>query len=72
MTNPRPSILGIAFLTVFLDIVGFSILFPLFPAILDWYVAHEGPQSPVGQLAAYLQEIAQTINGRCTPYSVAS
>jgi len=59
MTNPRPSILGIAFLTVFLDIVGFSILFPLFPAILDWYVAHEGPQSPVGQLAAYLQEIAQ-------------
>ena len=58
MNDSRPSILGIAFLTVFLDIVGFSILFPLFPAILDWYVTHEGPQSSVGQLAAYLQEVA--------------
>ena len=58
MNDFRPSILGIAFFTVFLDIVGFSILFPLFPAILDWYVTHEGPQSSVGQLSAYLQEIA--------------
>ena len=30
----RPSVLGIMFLTVFLDIVGFSIIFPLFPDML--------------------------------------
>ena len=30
--------LKIVFLTLFLDLVGFSIIFPLFPAILDYYL----------------------------------
>lgn len=30
--------LGIIFLTLFLDLVGFSIIFPLFPAMLDYYL----------------------------------
>ena len=29
--------LGIIFLTIFIDLVGFSIIFPLFPAILEYY-----------------------------------
>ena len=29
--------LGIVFLTIFIDLVGFSIIFPLFPAILEHY-----------------------------------
>ncbi len=38
-TDPQPkrSSLGVIFLTLFLDLVGFSIIFPLFPAILDHY-----------------------------------
>lgn len=30
--------LGIVWLTVFIDLVGFSIIFPIFPAMLDWYL----------------------------------
>ncbi|HVU38566.1 MAG TPA: MFS transporter, partial [Opitutales bacterium] len=35
---PRSPI-GIIFLTIFLDLVGFSIIFPLFPAILKHYMS---------------------------------
>ncbi len=38
MSNPRRSVFGIVFLTIFLDMVGFSIIFPLFPAMLDHYL----------------------------------
>ena len=31
----------IVFLTLFLDIVGFSIIFPLFPSLIDYYLAHD-------------------------------
>ena len=44
------AVLGIVFLTVFLDIVGFSILFPIFPGMLDHYLAMEGPDSFIGRL----------------------
>ncbi|MFP4166105.1 MAG: MFS transporter [Opitutales bacterium] len=37
-----PRTLGIIFLTLFLDLVGFSIIFPLFPAMLDYYLP-DGP-----------------------------
>lgn len=35
--------LKVVFLTLFLDLVGFSIIFPLFPAMLDYYLAKESP-----------------------------
>lgn len=54
--KPRSS-LGLVFLIVFLDIVGFSVLFPLFPAMLDHYVELEGPDGWCGRLVAYLGEI---------------
>jgi len=36
------SVFGIIFLTIFLDMVGFSVIFPLFPAMLDHYLEIEG------------------------------
>jgi len=36
-SNDKPLSLGVIFLTIFIDLVGFSIIFPLFPAILDHY-----------------------------------
>lgn len=36
-SSPKPLSLGVIFLTIFLDLVGFSIIFPLFPAILEHY-----------------------------------
>jgi len=50
----RRSVLGLVVLTVFIDMVGFSIIFPLFPDLLEHYVSREGPESFVGGLAARL------------------
>ncbi|MFT7169566.1 MAG: MFS family permease [Paracoccaceae bacterium] len=53
----KPKVLGLVFLTVFLDMVGFSIIFPLFPGMLEWYVEQEGAASMVGQLATWLEGV---------------
>jgi MFS family permease len=45
-------------LTVFLDMVGFSILFPIFPALLEHYLAREGPDSAIGRLVEALRPLA--------------
>lgn len=59
MKNDKPrSVLGLVFLTVFLDIVGFSIIFPLFPSILEHYLALEGDGSAIGRLVAWLEGFA--------------
>ncbi len=36
------------FLTLFLDLIGFSIIFPLFPAMLDWYTTHDADSATLG------------------------
>lgn len=54
----RRSVLGVVFLTVFLDMVGFSVIFPLFPAMLDHYLALEGEASLVGRLRDALRGLA--------------
>ena len=38
MNSSKRTVFGIVFLTIFLDMVGFSIIFPLFPAMLDHYL----------------------------------
>lgn len=49
---------GVVLLTVFLDMVGFSILFPIFPRMLDHYLALEGPDSAIGGLQRMLAGLA--------------
>lgn len=61
-TNPLGGkrTLGIIFLTLFLDLVGFSIIFPLFPAMLDYYLPHNtGHESLLGQLVEPLFTLAE-------------
>ena len=53
----KPTLL-IVFLTVFIDVVGFSIIFPLFPAILDYYLELEGENSLIGWLKIWLERFA--------------
>ena len=50
--------LFIVFLTVFIDVVGFSIIFPLFPAMLDYYLERDGADSLIGSLVAWLEQFA--------------
>jgi MFS family permease len=54
--------LGIVFLTLFIDLVGFSIIFPLFPAILDHYLpaAGGGGDGFLGRLVAPLAAWAES------------
>ena len=56
----RRSILFVAFLTVFLDMVGFSIIFPLFPSLLEHYLELEGPDGTVGRVRAALLVLAES------------
>lgn len=35
------STFGVVFMTIFLDMVGFSVIFPLFPSMLDYYLTRE-------------------------------
>jgi MFS family permease len=60
------SVLGLVFLTVFLDMVGFSVIFPLFPRMLEHYLALEGDSSAIGKLLAFL---AKLIGGGTDPAS---
>lgn len=62
--EPRSTkgVLGLAFLVAFLDIVGFSIVFPLFAHMLDHYVGLEGPDSAIGRLVARLGELVEGEN----------
>mgnify|MGYP005855047287 CR=1 FL=1 len=58
--KPQGSRLPVIFLTLFLDLVGFSIIFPLFPAMLDYYLpGSDGGQSLLGQLVAPLASWAE-------------
>jgi MFS family permease len=50
--------LGILFLTVFVDLIGFSIIFPLFPAMLEHYLQIEGAESLIGRLNTTLSDLA--------------
>lgn len=60
-TQQERRTLGIVFLTLFLDLVGFSIIFPLFPAMLDYYLPNgAGDGSLLGQLVAVLANWAES------------
>lgn len=56
-SKPRP-VLGMVFLVVFIDLVGFSVIFPLFPQMIDHYMAIEGETSLFGRLIRWLEDLA--------------
>ncbi len=65
----RPSGLGIIFLIIFIDLVGFAIVFPLFPAMLEYYFAREGDAGLLGAVLGFLGrfEMAGAGSGHFTP-----
>jgi MFS family permease len=60
---PQRRILGLIFLTVFMDIIGFSIIIPLFPHLLNHYITTEGAQ---GTLIGLLSSAAEWLGGTTT------
>lgn len=59
----RKHALGVVWLTVFIDLIGFSIIFPLFPAMLDWYLPREGDGSLLSHLINFLRSLSTGENG---------
>ncbi|MBK1880271.1 MFS transporter [Pelagicoccus mobilis] len=61
--------LGVIFLTIFIDLVGFSVIFPLFPSMLDYYLELDGKDGLLGWLLEQLGHVSQLADGseRFTP-----
>ena len=57
---PQRRILGLIFLTTFMDIVGFSVIIPLFPHLLEYYIKTEGAS---GTLIGALSAAAEWMGG---------
>ena len=53
----RRGTLGTIFLTVFVDLIGFAVIFPLFPGMLEYYEANEPAGSLFHRLVAWLREV---------------
>jgi MFS family permease len=59
-TDAKPPVsLGVIFLTIFIDLLGFTIIFPLFPAILQHYLSVDGSNGLLGWLVARIDDFAR-------------
>lgn len=57
--TPRRLSLGVIFLTLYIDLIGFSIIFPLGPDLLDYYLTREGHSGVLGWLVAQTDTLAR-------------
>jgi Arabinose efflux permease len=57
----RPLSLGVIFLTLYIDLIGFSIVFPLGPDLLKHYLAIDGDHGLLGALMERINAIAHAI-----------
>lgn len=56
----RPLSLGVIFLTLYIDLIGFSIIFPLGPDLLEYYLGLEGRTGVLGALLAQTDALARS------------
>ena len=60
------TVLKTMFLTLFVDLVGFSIIFPLFPNMLEYYKMVEGDSGLFGTVMGWISSITGTSEGKAT------
>lgn len=58
---PRPLSLGVIFLTLYIDLIGFSIIFPLGPDLLRHYLEVEGHTGLLGWLLGHIGAAARAL-----------
>ncbi|PCJ56051.1 MAG: MFS transporter [Candidatus Hydrogenedentota bacterium] len=63
LDDKAKSALKVVFITLFLDLIGFSIIFPLFPAMLDYYLTKEGDSGLIGAVVRGLETFSQAAGG---------
>lgn len=54
----KPLSLGVIFLTLYIDLIGFSIFFPVGPAMLEWYVNKESHGGLLSSVVKQLETLA--------------
>lgn len=57
------SVLKVIFLTLFIDLVGFSLIFPLFPDLLAYYMENEGDSSLIHAFHTAVDQFSQVAGG---------
>jgi MFS family permease len=57
----RPLSLGVIFLTLLIDLIGFSIIFPLGPDLIGYYLKHDGGSGILGWLLSQSESIAHSL-----------
>lgn len=57
--SARPLPLGVIFLTLYIDLVGFSIGFPLGPDLLAYYLGLEGHAGALGWMVGQVETAAR-------------
>lgn len=55
----KPPSLGVIFLTLYIDLIGFSIGFPLAPDLLEYYLKLEGQQGALGWILTQTEALAR-------------
>jgi len=61
-TAPKRTLsLGVIFLTLYIDLVGFSIIFPLGPYLLEHYLAVDGQDGVLGWLLGHINSVARLL-----------
>ena len=60
------TVLKTMFLTLFVDLIGFSIIFPLFPNMLEYYKMVEGDTGLFGMIMGWISSITGTSEGKAT------
>ena len=59
------STFGVVFLTIFLDMVGFSVIFPLFPEMLDHYLEKDGDGGLLTLFVSSIQHLGFSSENAC-------
>jgi MFS family permease len=60
--SPKPAralSLGVIFLTLYIDLIGFSIVFPLVPSLIDYYMRIDGHSGALGWILAQTEAVAR-------------
>jgi MFS family permease len=57
----RPLSLGVIFLTLYIDLIGFSIVFPLGPDLLRFYLTNDGSHGLLGALLGQINSLAAAL-----------
>lgn len=57
----RPLSLGVIFLTLYIDLIGFSLIFPLGPDLLDYYLKVDGHSGVLGWLLTQTDAVARAL-----------